>query len=141
MMRETLQWILQRIILLIKKVSGWQGILVSGLLIKAVRNNDITKWGHFDKIKTLSEKINDPSPQKKILLDLTMTVSLDSKPKVSSEEKLRLVNQLETKIYKCFNTKNMKKDQIMFEDYEGLFLSKKIKLSRNNFELSIYLPA
>ena len=40
-MRETLQWILQRIILLIKKVSGWQGILVSGLLIKAVRNNDI----------------------------------------------------------------------------------------------------
>ena len=64
-MRETLQWILQRIILLIKKVSGWQGILVSGLLIKPVRNNDITKWGHFDKIKTLSEKINDPSPQKK----------------------------------------------------------------------------
>ena len=51
--------------MLIKKVSGWQGILVSGLLIKAVRNNDITKWGHFDKIKTLSEKINDPSPQKK----------------------------------------------------------------------------
>ena len=140
MMRETLQWILQRIILLIK-VSGWQGILVSGLLIKAVRNNDITKWGHFDKIKTLSEKINDPSPQKKILLDLTMTVSLDSKPKVSSEEKLRLVNQPETKIHKCFNTKNMKKDQIMFEDYEGLFLSKKRKLSRNNFELSIYLPA
>ena len=65
MMRETLQWILQRIIMLIKKVSGWQGILVSGLLIKAVRNNDITKWGHFDKIKTLSEKINDPSPKKK----------------------------------------------------------------------------
>ena len=65
MMRKTLQWILQRIILLIKKVSGWQGILVSGLLIKAVRNNDITKWGHFDKIKTLSEKINDPSPPKK----------------------------------------------------------------------------
>ena len=82
-----------------------------------------------------------PPPKKKILLDLTMTVSLDSKPKVSSEEKLRLENQPETKIHKCFNTKNMKKDQIMFEDYEGLFLSKKIKLSRNNFELSIYLPA
>ena len=50
---ETLQWILQRIMLLIKKVSGWQRILVSDLLIKAVRNNGVTKWGHFDKIKTL----------------------------------------------------------------------------------------
>ena len=27
----------------------------------------------------------------------------------------------------------------MFDDYEGLFLNKKLKLSSNNFELSIYL--
>ena len=33
----------------------------------------------------------------------------------------------------------MKKDQITFKDYEGLFLSKKLKLSSNNLELSIYL--
>ena len=32
----------------------------------------------------------------------------------------------------------MKKYQ-MFDDYEGLFLNKKLKLSSNNFELSIYL--
>ena len=33
--------------------------LVSGLSVKPVRNNDITKWDDFDKIKTLSEIIND----------------------------------------------------------------------------------
>ena len=32
----------------------------------------------------------------------------------------------------------MKKDLVMFQDYKGLFLSKKLKLSSNNFELSIY---
>ena len=56
-----------------------------------------------------------------------MTVSSDGKPKVLWEENLRLVNQPETKIYGYFNTKKMKKDQITFEDYEGLFLNKKIK--------------
>ena len=56
-----------------------------------------------------------------------MTVSSDGKPKVLWEENLRLVNQPETKIYRYFNTKKMKKDQITFEDYEGLFLNKKTK--------------
>ena len=32
----------------------------------------------------------------------------------------------------------MKKDQITPGDYERLFLSKKIKLDNNNFELFIY---
>ena len=32
----------------------------------------------------------------------------------------------------------MKKDLVTFEDEKGLFLSKKLKLSSNNFELSIY---
>ena len=73
------------------------------------------------------------------MFDLTQTVSLDNEPKVPWEEKLRLVNQPETKIYEYFSTKKLKKDQITFEDYQGLFLSKKIKLSSNNFELSIYL--
>ena len=56
-----------------------------------------------------------------------MTVSSDGEPKVLWEENLRLVNQPETKIYEYFNTKKMKKDQITFEDYEGLFLKEKIK--------------
>ena len=61
MMRETLKWILKNIMLLIKK-SFWlmkNKYLVSGLSIKPVRNNDITKWDDFDKIKILSEIIND----------------------------------------------------------------------------------
>ena len=33
--------------------------LVSVVLIKAVRSNDLTKYSNFDKIKMLSEKIND----------------------------------------------------------------------------------
>ena len=45
-----------------------------------------------------------------------MIISLDGKPKVPWKEKLRLVNQPETKIYKYFNTKKLKKDQITFED-------------------------
>ena len=67
-----------------------------------------------------------------------MTVSLDSKTKVPWEQKLRLVNQQETKTYECFNTKKMEKGRITFEDWKGLFLSKILKLSSNNFELSIY---
>ena len=53
-----------------------------------------------------------------------MTVSLDDEPKVPCEEKLRLVNQQETKLYKYFNTKKLRKDLITLEDYEGLFFSK-----------------
>ena len=53
-----------------------------------------------------------------------MTVSLDDEPKVPCEEKLRLVNQPETKIYIYFNTEKLRKDQITLEDYQGLFFSK-----------------
>ena len=72
------------------------------------------------------------------MFDLTQTVYLEDEPKVPWEEKLRLVNQPERKIYEYFSTKKLKKDQIAFEDYQGLFLSKKLKLSSNNFEPSIY---
>ena len=37
-----------------KKFLVGEKYLVSGLSIKPVRNNDITKWDNFDKIKTLS---------------------------------------------------------------------------------------
>ena len=48
----------------------------------------------FDKIKTLSEKINYSKEKKEIkdLFALTMTVSLDDEPKVPWEEKLSLLN-------------------------------------------------
>ena len=39
-----------------------------------------------------------------------MAVSLDGKPKATWEEKLRLVNQTEEKIYEYCNTKKMKKE-------------------------------
>ena len=89
-----------------KKKSFWlvKNILLMTFWIKPLRNNDVTKWDNFDKIKTLSEKTND---LKKDLLDLTRTVSLDGKQRVYWEEKLRLVNQPETKVYEYFsNNKN-----------------------------------
>ena len=39
-----------------KKFLAGKEYLVSDLLIKPVRNNDIIKWDNFHKIKTLSEK-------------------------------------------------------------------------------------
>ena len=66
-----------------------------------------------------------------------MVVSWTSNQKCLGKEN-RLVNQPQTKVYKYLRTKKMKKYQ-MFDDYEGLFLNKKLKLSSNNFELSIYL--
>ena len=59
MMTETLQRVLQKIMLLIKKFLAGEEYLVSGLSIKAVRNNDVTKWDDFAKIEALSEKINN----------------------------------------------------------------------------------
>ena len=45
------------------------------------------------------------------------------------------------KFYKNLQIPQHKKGEKyqMFDDYEGLFLNKKLKLSSNNFELSIYL--
>ena len=73
------------------------------------------------------------------MFDLTQTVSLNDEPNVPWEENLRLVNQPGRETYEYFSIKKLKKDQITFEDYKGIFLSKKLKLSSNNFELSIYL--
>ena len=42
-----------------KKFLAGEEYLVSVVLIKAVRSNDLTKYSNFDKIKMLSEKIND----------------------------------------------------------------------------------
>ena len=55
MMRETLQWILQKIMLLIKKKLAGEEYLVSGLSIKPARNNDVIKWDNFSKTEALSE--------------------------------------------------------------------------------------
>ena len=54
----------------------WAGeeYLASGLLIRPVRNNDITKWDNFAKIEALSEKINNAKRRKNDLFDLTITV-------------------------------------------------------------------
>ena len=59
MMTETLQRVLQKIMLLIKKFLADEEYVVSGLSIKTVRNNDVTKWDNFAKIEALSEKINN----------------------------------------------------------------------------------
>ena len=59
-----------------------------------------------------------------------MAVSLDGKPKATWEEKLRLVNQPEKKKLRILQHKKDEK-RIAFEDYEGLFLNKKLKLSSN----------
>ena len=54
MMKGTLQQILQKMMLLVKKkfLAG-EEYLVSGLSIKPVRNNDVTKWDNFAKIEAL----------------------------------------------------------------------------------------
>ena len=118
-----------------KKFLAGEEYLVSVVLIKAVRSNDLTKYSNFDKIKMLSEKINDSKKNLKRFAWFNHTVSSDGKPKVLWEENLRLVNQPETKIYGYFNTKKMKKDQITFEDYEGLFLNNFFrKLTSKTFE-------
>ena len=52
-----------------KKFLAGEEYLVSVVLIKAVRSNDLTKYINFDKIKMLSEKINDSKKKfKKICL-------------------------------------------------------------------------
>ena len=57
MMRETLQWILQRVTLLIKKkLLGREEYLVIDLSIKSVTNNGITRWDDFEEIKAQKKK-------------------------------------------------------------------------------------
>ena len=56
-MRETLQWILQRVTLLIKKkLLGREEYLVIDLSIKSVTNNGVTRWDDFEEIKTQKKK-------------------------------------------------------------------------------------
>lgn len=57
MMRETLQWILQRVTLLIKKkLLGREEYLVIDLSIKSVTNNGVTRWDDFEEIKAQKKK-------------------------------------------------------------------------------------
>ena len=56
-MRETLQWILQRVTLLIKKkLLGREEYLVIDLSIKSVTNNGVTRWDDFEEIKAQKKK-------------------------------------------------------------------------------------
>ena len=76
---KTLQWILQRTMLLINKVSAGKEHRVSGLSIKPVRNNDVTKWDDYPKIENLSKKTSSTKKKKKTkesLLKLTIEVSI-----------------------------------------------------------------
>ena len=69
MMRETLQWILQRVTLLIKKkLLGREEYLVIDLSIKSVTNNGVTRWDDFEEIKTQKKKKRFED-----LFDLTVT--------------------------------------------------------------------
>ena len=70
----------------------------------------------LQKQKLFLEKITNAKRTKNDLFDLTITVSMEGTPKVSWKEKLKLLNQPETQIYKCFNPKRMRKHQITFED-------------------------
>lgn len=57
MMRETSQWILQRVTLLIKKkLLGREEYLVIDLSIKSVTNNGVTRWDDFEEIKAQKKK-------------------------------------------------------------------------------------
>ena len=68
MMRETLQWILQRVTLLIKKkLLGREEYLVIDLSIKSVTNNGVTRWDDFEEIKAQKKKRFED------LFDLTVT--------------------------------------------------------------------
>ena len=67
-MRETLQWILQRVTLLIKKkLLGREEYLVIDLSIKSVTNNGVTRWDDFEEIKAQKKKRFED------LFDLTVT--------------------------------------------------------------------
>lgn len=69
MMRETLQWILQRITLLLKKkLLGREEYLVIDLSIKSVTNNGVTRWDDFEEIKAQKKKKRFED-----LFDLTVT--------------------------------------------------------------------
>lgn len=69
MMRETLQWVLQRITLLLKKkLLGREEYLVIDLSIKSVTNNGVTRWDDFEEIK--AQKKNKRFED---LFDLTVT--------------------------------------------------------------------
>ena len=68
-----------------KKFLADEEYLVSGVLIKPVRNNGKTKWDDFAKIESLSEKINNARRTKTNLFDLIITVSMEGTP-VSFEE-------------------------------------------------------
>ena len=53
----TLQWILQRVTLLIKKkLLGREEYLVIDLSIKSVTNNGVTRWDDFEEIKAQKKK-------------------------------------------------------------------------------------
>ena len=68
-MRETLQWILQRITLLLKKkLLGREEYLVIDLSIKSVTNNGVTRWDDFEEIKAQKKKKRFED-----LFDLTVT--------------------------------------------------------------------
>ena len=69
MMRETSQWILQRVTLLIKKkLLGREEYLVIDLSIKSVTNNGVTRWDDFEEIKAQKKKKRFED-----LFDLTVT--------------------------------------------------------------------
>ena len=69
MMRETLQWILQRVTLLIKKkLLGREEYLVIDLSIKSVTNNGVTRQDDFEEIKAQKKKKRFED-----LFDLTVT--------------------------------------------------------------------
>ena len=65
----TLQWILQRVTLLIKKkLLGREEYLVIDLSIKSVTNNGVTRWDDFEEIKAQKKKKRFED-----LFDLTVT--------------------------------------------------------------------
>ena len=49
-----------------KKFVAGQEYVVSGLSIKPLRNNDVTKWDNFAKIEALSEKLNNAKRTKMV---------------------------------------------------------------------------
>ena len=51
-----------------KKFLAGEEYLVSGLSIKPLRNNDVTKWDNFAKIEALSEKLNNAKRTKTVYL-------------------------------------------------------------------------
>ena len=63
----------------------------------------------MQKVKALSEKINNVSRTKNNLFDSTITVSMDGTPKVPFEEKLKLLNQPEQQFSNNLKQKRWKK--------------------------------